>query len=145
MLRDYHYVYRVTHIPTGKHYIGSRTSRQNRHPHEDLGKHYWTSSTEVRQLFKARPRDFLIKIIRVYHLNPQQARQFEQRLIVRCNAIVDDRFFNKAVVLQEKLYKNDGTITSLDKARPAKPQYGSIRTLGGFGMRQARSRGIGRA
>ena len=130
MLRDFYYVYRVTHLPTSKHYIGSRSSKHNIHPEHDIGKQYFTSSIEVRKLFKARPQDFRVKIVRVYHLRYEQAWLFEQRLLRKLNVPNNPKIFNKAVTTSQGTLTRSGTIP-----RPIpKPriQWGSISIVRGF-------------
>lgn len=108
---DYCYVYRLTHIPTGKYYIGVRSYWKNQQqlPWEDLGHHYFTSSTVVRPLYQSRPQDFQSKIIGVFPTYPK-AWLFEQRLLKRCGVPFNPKFFNASVVTVQGIVTRLGTI-----------------------------------
>ena len=90
-----YYVYRLTHITEGRHYIGARTSHRLA-PHMDLGHRYFTSSKELRPIFKAHPENFRIKIVRQFD-TWLACLAFEQKYQRRVRAHRDDRFYNKSI------------------------------------------------
>jgi hypothetical protein len=86
------YVYRVTHLPTGKHYVGSRKSTVE--PHFDLGVVYFTSSSSFRRMFRNEPRsNFKVKIVSI-HATYRQAYETEQRYLLRVG-VPNEKFFNQ--------------------------------------------------
>lgn len=92
MTSECNYVYRVTHIPTGQHYIGSRKSR-GLPAYQDLGKRYFTSSKDVRSLFMSAPHEFRIRIVSE-HPTYRDAFLKEQRYLAR--TLGKYPLFNKA-------------------------------------------------
>ena len=71
------YVYKITNIHTNQFYIGSRTSKNQKHHSEDLGFKYFTSSNYVKELgFE----NFKIDWIEEFQ-DSETAYKFEQLII----------------------------------------------------------------
>lgn len=90
----YHYVYRVTCVETGKHYYGSRTS--TRPPKEDVGKVYFTSSTdtEFKNDFKINPDRYKSKIVLICSTR-EEALLAEIKLHARFDVGSSPNFYNR--------------------------------------------------
>jgi hypothetical protein len=83
------YVYKWTHLPTGKWYIGSRT-RKNCHPNDG----YICSSKTVKPMIEQNPNEWARTII---HIGDAHAmRQLETKLLVELNAESNPNSFNKS-------------------------------------------------
>lgn len=82
------YVYRWTHIPTYKWYIGSRTALK---AHPDDG--YICSSLIVKPMIEANPQEWRRDILFVG--SPSDAYDYESMLLDLFDARNDDRSFNQ--------------------------------------------------
>jgi len=90
------YTYLIKHRPTGKVYYGFRSANRV-DPHEDLWKHYFTSSPWVQQLIKETGTDsFDVEIRRVFE-SKEQASAWETRVLNRCKVLHDDRWLNQNI------------------------------------------------
>lgn len=91
----YHYVYRITNTVDSKHYYGSRSSSV--HPTKDLGKLYFSSSTDT--LFvkdqKIHPQHYKYKIVAIYK-NRVDALALEAKLHQKFDVKSNPSFYNKA-------------------------------------------------
>jgi hypothetical protein len=91
----FNYVYRVTHLPSGVHYIGSRCSR-GLPPLQDLGRRYFTSSKIVTPLFRSAPHEFSFKIVSL-HSSRWAALAAERKYQLRVHANTNPMFFNNVI------------------------------------------------
>ena len=82
------YVYKWTHIPTLKWYVGSRTAK-NCHPDDG----YICSSRTVKPLIKANPNEWTRDIIDVG--SAQAMKELEAEILQLFDAASDPRSFNK--------------------------------------------------
>jgi hypothetical protein len=82
------YLYRWTHIPTGKWYVGSRTSI-GAHPEDG----YYCSSKEVKPLILANPQDWQRKVLAIG--NPVDMLQLEAKYLTKLDAKNDVNSFNR--------------------------------------------------
>ncbi len=82
------YVYKWTHIPTGKWYIGSRTSKKS---HPDDG--YICSSKDVKPMILEKRDEWKREIIHTG--DPKQMRLYEKTLLKTLDAMNDTMSFNK--------------------------------------------------
>jgi hypothetical protein len=82
------YVYKWTHIPTLKWYIGSRTGK-GCHPQDG----YICSSKLVKPLIQSNPEQWIREIIEVGEA--QYIRELEAEILQTINAAKDPRSFNK--------------------------------------------------
>ena len=82
------YVYKWTHIPTLKWYVGSRTAK-NCHPDDG----YICSSRTVKPLIKANPNEWTREIIDVG--SAQAMKELEAEILQLFDAASDPRSFNK--------------------------------------------------
>jgi hypothetical protein len=90
------YTYLIKHRPSGKVYYGFRCANKVE-PHDDLWKHYFTSSPTIQQLIETTGVDsFDIEIRRVFETK-EQAIAWETRVLTRCKVLHDDRWLNKNV------------------------------------------------
>lgn len=91
----YHYVYRITNTVEKKHYYGKRTS--NCDPKEDLGKNYFSSSTdkEFKADQKLNPQNYKYKIVGIFE-SAEIAVLREIRLHIKFEVGESFRFYNKA-------------------------------------------------
>lgn len=87
------YVYKWTHIPTYKWYIGSRTSK-NAHPDDG----YLCSSKTVKPMILEHPEEWKREILFIG--NQKDAYEYETMLLDMFDAKHDERSFNK--------HNNDG-------------------------------------
>ena len=117
------YTYLIKHRPTGKVYYGFRSANKI-HPHEDLWKHYFTSSPGVQQLIKETGADsFDVEIRRVFE-SKEQASAWETRVLNRCKVLHDDRWLNQNIagyiVPKEESRKK---ISNFHKDKPKTDQH----------------------
>lgn len=93
--RVYHYVYRITNKVTNKHYYGKRSSKKVK-PVDDLGKRYFSSSTDKSfiQDQKDNPQNYKYKIVSLYS-TAAEAVSKEIKLHHKFNVGVNPRFYNK--------------------------------------------------
>ena len=89
----YHYVYEIIEISTDLKYIGVRSC--NRKPEDDLGKRYFSSSTnkEFVKAQKIDPSKYRYAILSVYD-NREEAANEEIRLHKLYNVAKSDCFYN---------------------------------------------------
>lgn len=90
------YTYLIKHRPSGKVYYGFRCANRVE-PHEDLWKHYFTSSPKIQQLIEETgAASFDTEIRRVFETK-EQAVAWETRVLTRCKVLHDDRWINQNV------------------------------------------------
>jgi hypothetical protein len=87
------YTYLIKHRPTGKVYYGFRGANKV-DPHEDLWKHYFTSSKKVLNLIKETGPDSFDYEVRKIFDSKEQAVLWETRVLRKCNVLHDDRWLN---------------------------------------------------
>ena len=90
------YTYLIKHRPTGKVYYGFRCANKVE-PHEDLWKHYFTSSPGVQKLMEETGADSFDTEIRQVFETKEQAVAWETRVLHRCKVLHDDRWLNQNV------------------------------------------------
>lgn len=91
----YYYVYRITNIEKSIHYYGTRTSLML--PKEDLGKHYFSSSSDkdfIKQQ-KLYPENFKYKIVYIFS-NRKNALELEIKLHTKFNVGINESFYNRS-------------------------------------------------
>jgi hypothetical protein len=90
------YTYLIKHRPSGKVYYGFRCANKVE-PHNDLWKHYFTSSPRVQQLIEETGTEsFDVEIRRIFE-SKEQAVAWETRVLTRCKVLHDDRWLNQNV------------------------------------------------
>lgn len=72
-----HYIYKITHIPTGRYYIGQKI-RSSKPPELDG---YWGSGTVWKQIFKSYPKSEFIKEILEDHVSDEEIDNLEKKYI----------------------------------------------------------------
>lgn len=97
------YVYRWTHIPTGKWYVGSRTARGS-HPNDG----YFCSSREVKPLIQNNPSEWKREILATGE--PFAMLSYEAQYLTNANAKNDPMSFNR--------HNGDGKFTTLGRVEP---------------------------
>lgn len=92
---EYHYVYRITNNLIKKHYYGVRTSTI--HPSEDLGKVYFSSSSDFDfiQDQKNNPQNYKYKIVSIFK-SREEAALIEIKLHDRFDVASNDSFYNRS-------------------------------------------------
>ena len=92
---EYHYTYRITNKKTNKHYYGVRTSR-NKLPNQDLGKEYFSSSTnkDFKKDQKENPQDYKYKVVYICN-SREQALRLESKLHNMFDVGINESFYNK--------------------------------------------------
>ena len=90
------YTYLIKHRPSGKVYYGFRCANRVE-PHEDLWKHYFTSSSKIQQLIEETGADSFDTEIRRVFETKEQAVAWETRVLTRCKVLHDDRWINQNV------------------------------------------------
>jgi uncharacterized protein YdcH (DUF465 family) len=90
------YTYLIRHRPTGKVYYGFRCANRV-DPHEDLWKHYFTSSPKIQQLIEETGVDSFDTEIRRIFKTKEQAVDWETRVLTRCKVLQDERWINQNV------------------------------------------------
>jgi len=90
------YTYLIRHRPTGKVYYGFRCANRV-DPHEDLWKHYFTSSPKIQRLIEETGVDSFDTEIRRIFNTKEQAIDWETRVLTRCKVLHDDRWLNQNV------------------------------------------------
>jgi hypothetical protein len=111
------YVYKWTHIPTGKWYIGSRT-KAGCHPHDG----YYCSSKEVKPLIKQSPKEWEREILATGI--PENMLALETKYLVDGNAKQDPMSFNR--------HNGDGKFTTLGRIEPDAIKQKRIEKLRGI-------------
>lgn len=94
--QKYHYVYRITNKVKNKHYYGVRSSRVK--PKDDLGKKYFSSSTDKEFIKEQRehPENFKYKVIREFETR-KDAEFLEKELHKKFHVSDNERFYNKCI------------------------------------------------
>jgi len=90
------YTYLIKHLPSGKVYYGFRCANKVE-PHEDLWKHYFTSSPKIQTLIAETGVDSFDTEIRKVFETKEQAVAWETRVLTRCKVLHDDRWLNQNV------------------------------------------------
>jgi hypothetical protein len=90
------YTYLIRHRPSGKVYYGFRCANRVE-PHDDLWKHYFTSSPGVQKLIEETGADSFDTEIRRVFETKEQAVAWETRVLHRCKVLHDDRWLNQNV------------------------------------------------
>jgi len=90
------YTYLIKHRPTGKVYYGFRCANKVE-PHNDLWKHYFTSSLGVQKLIEETGVDSFDAEIRKTFDTKEAAVAWETRVLHRCKVLHDDRWLNRNV------------------------------------------------
>ena len=90
------YTYLIKHTPTGKVYYGVRTANKVE-PHNDLWKHYFTSSPIVQKLIEETGVDSFVVEIRKTFETKKAAVAWETRVLHRCKVLHNDRWLNQNV------------------------------------------------
>lgn len=117
----YAFVYKWTHLPTGRWYIGSR-SAAGCHPNDG----YICSSTIVKPLILQHPTDWQRTIIAMG--DPVDMRLFERELLMELNAAKDPNSFNQTngggKSFQAKLGfpKSEATKAKMSQASKGRPK-----------------------
>ena len=97
------YMYRWTHIPTGKWYVGSRTAKGS-HPNDG----YFCSSREVKPLIQSNPSEWKREILATGE--PEEMYILESKLLQESDARNDPLSFNK--------HNNDGKFINPGESLP---------------------------
>ena len=90
------YTYLIKHRPTGKVYYGFRSANKVE-PHNDLWKHYFTSSPGVQKLIEETGVDSFDVEIRKTFDTKEAAVAWETRVLHRCKVLQDNRWLNQNV------------------------------------------------
>lgn len=90
-----HYVYRITNIKLNKHYYGVRSTKIN--PSDDIGFHYFSSSTDTDFLYEQRenPTNFKYKVIKTFNTR-KDANAFEVKIHNKFDVAANESFYNLA-------------------------------------------------
>lgn len=98
----YHYVYRITNKLEGKHYYGKRSSRIS--PFDDLGKKYFSSSTDskFKREQKQFPERFKYKVVFIYDSLESSLRR-ETELHMKFRVGTNPKFYNIVTQTNNKL------------------------------------------
>lgn len=130
------YTYLIKHRPSSKVYYGFRCANKLE-PHEDLWKHYFTSSPRVQRLIEETGADSFDVEVRKIFETKEQAIAWETRVLRRCKVLHDDRWINQNVAgyivpteeSNKKIsdYHKDKPKSELHKQNLSKSQKGSKR------------------
>ena len=90
------YTYLIKHTPTGKVYYGVRTANKVE-AHDDLWKHYFTSSPGVQKLIEETGINSFVVEIRKTFETKETAVVWETRVLHRCKVLHDNRWLNQNV------------------------------------------------
>jgi hypothetical protein len=90
------YTYLIKHRPTGKVYYGYRSANKVE-SHEDLWKHYFTSSPGVQKLIEETGVDSFEVEVRQIFETKEQAVSWETRVLRRCKVLHNERWLNQNV------------------------------------------------
>lgn len=90
------YTYLIKHTPTGKVYYGVRTANKVE-PHNDLWKHYFTSSPGVQKLIEETGVDSFVVEIRKTFETKEAAVAWETRVLHHCKVLHNDQWLNQNV------------------------------------------------
>jgi hypothetical protein len=107
------YLYRWTHIPSGKWYVGSRTS-VGAHPEDG----YYCSSKEVKPMILSNPQEWSREVLAVG--SPLYIRELENKFLSSVGAAKDPMSFNKTNA-DGKFHRTGVTVSdeTKDKLRAA--------------------------
>lgn len=72
-----HYIYKITHVPTGRYYIGQKT-RSDVPPELDG---YWGSGTAWKQILNAHPENEFVKEILEDHISGGEINDLENKYV----------------------------------------------------------------
>lgn len=86
------YVYRITNTKENIHYYGRRTSFK--HPSQDIGVSYFSSSKILKARIKENPNDFKYKIIKIC-VDRIEASNLEIKLHQKFNVGKHPKFYNR--------------------------------------------------
>lgn len=111
------YVYRWTHMPTGKWYVGSRTAKGS-HPNDG----YFCSSREVKPLIQSNPSEWNREILATGE--PFAMLAYEIDYLTRTDAKNDPMSFNR--------HNGDGKFTTLGRIEPEEMKQARIAKLKGI-------------
>lgn len=91
----YHYVYRITNLIEGKHYYGTRTTKV--HPSKDLGKRYFSSSSDkdFKKDQKENPQNYKYKVIKIFDTR-EEAVEMEIKLHDMFDVGMSKSFYNRS-------------------------------------------------
>jgi hypothetical protein len=89
------YTYRITHIPSGKHYYGARYAAEC-HP-SDLFVTYFTSSKVVARLIEQDGVDAFFCEIRKVFIIPQDCTTWERKVLSRLKVVTSNNWLNLVV------------------------------------------------
>lgn len=90
------YTYRITHLPSGKHYYGCRYAK-NCHP-SDLWVTYFTSSSQIKRLIEQDgKKSFVIEIRKVFQ-SESECRAWENKVLRRLKIPNNENWINKYTV-----------------------------------------------
>ena len=94
--QKYHYVYRISNKIKNKHYYGVRSSKVL--PKDDLGKKYFSSSTDKDFMNeqKEHPENFKYKVVRVFETR-KDAELFEKELHKKFHVCDNEKFYNRCI------------------------------------------------
>lgn len=87
------YTYRITHLPSGKHYYGARYAK-GCHP-SDLWVKYFTSSKTVKNLIKQDGKDaFFVEVRRLFN-DKELCVEWERKVLVKLGVPRNEAWLNK--------------------------------------------------
>jgi len=86
------YTYRITCVPTGRHYYGVRFAK-NCKP-DDLWTTYFTSSKPIKRLIEEFGKDSFSAEVRKVFNDVDSAREWEQKVLERLNVRKNDNWIN---------------------------------------------------
>ena len=115
------FVYKWTHIPTGKWYIGSRTAKEC---HPDDG--YIFSSNLVKHLIEEYPEDWIREILHIGM--PNDMVKLEGQLLVSLNAKDDPNSFNQHNNNGKFRYMGGKSQTTVHRQKISKALTGIVRS-----------------
>ena len=134
------YTYLIKHRPSGKVYYGFRCANKVE-PHEDLWKHYFTSSPGVQQLIEETGVDSFDVEIRKIFESKEQAVAWETRVLTRCKVLHDDRWLNQNIAgyivptdesrkkigdFHKNKPKSEAHIQKMSEAQKGKPKKSTV-------------------
>ncbi len=121
------YTYRVTFIPTRKHYYGVRYA--NGCSPSDLFVSYFTSSNEIKQLIENHGVECFEYEVRKTFTNKEEAMQWETKVLRRLNVVSNVNWINKSIPGSSPyFYRTKGTKDKdpISKYRRAESHKGLI-------------------
>lgn len=113
------FVYRWTHIPTGKWYVGSRTAVGS-HPEDG----YYCSSRTVKAEIQQKPSEWKREILAIGE--PREMLELEARYLTNINAKQDPKSYN--------LHNGDGNFSTLGTKQD--PEWLANRIAGMTGVKK---------